>query len=211
MGIVRSKLRNIYGILYKYFGEQKWWPAEDRDEIVIGAVLTQNTAWTNVESAIENLKKYDICSFEGILNTKISLLKEQIKPAGFFNQKAQYLKNISEFFSNNGGFKHLSKYDIYSLRDRLLSVKGIGYETADSILLYAFDMPIFVIDAYTKRILNRHHITNNTDYNTLQCIFMDNCANDVYIFAQYHALIVETAKNFCKKSPLCDDCPLKGI
>ena len=211
MGAVRSKLRNIYDILHEYFGEQQWWPAEDRDEIVIGAVLTQNTAWINVESAIKNLKKYNICSFKGILNTKISVLKEQIKPAGFFNQKAQYLRNISKFFIENGEFEGLSKYGLYDLRDKLLHISGIGYETADSILLYAFDMPIFVVDAYTKRILNRHNITDSTNYNILQRIFMDNCTNDAYLFAQYHALIVETAKKFCRVKPLCDDCPLKGV
>ncbi len=211
MGIIKSKLRNIYGILHEYFGEQKWWPAEDKDEIVIGAVLTQNTAWINVESAIENLKKNGICSFKGILDAEPLLLKKQIKPAGFFNQKVQYLKNISEFFTENGGFEKLSEYNLYDLRNKLLSIKGIGYETADSILLYAFDMPIFVVDAYTKRILNRHNITESMNYHIVQKIFMDNCADDAYLFSQYHALIVETAKNFCRVKPLCDSCPLKDI
>ncbi len=202
---------DIFHRLLDRYSNQNWWPADTKDEIVIGAVLTQNTAWRNVERAIENLKRSNLCSLDGINSADIDVLKENIKPAGFFNQKASYLKNIAAFFCQHGGFDGLNRLDTARLRKMLLSVKGIGKETADSILLYVFDRPIFVVDAYTKRLLKRHGIAHEAEYDQIQRIFMENLPCDVGLFKEYHALIVRNAKEFCKTRPDCSGCPLEGL
>ena len=199
----------IYEKLFEFYGPQHWWPAEDKEEIIIGAVLTQNTAWKNVEKAIQNLKAKNLCSLAAIFETDIEELKDAIKPAGFFNQKSIYLKNISRFFKEEGGVEKLSNFQTEKLRKKLLNVKGIGKETADSILLYAFQRPIFVIDAYTKRLAERHKLTEKLDYDSLQRLFTNNLPKDHQLFNEYHALIVKNAKEFCRKKPDCKNCPLK--
>jgi len=208
---MRELLLEIFNRLYKKFGEQHWWPADTKDEVVIGAVLTQNTAWNNVEKAIANLKKAGVLSLSDIARVNEELLKELIKPAGFFNQKALYLKNVAYFIKNHGGFPHLSKKSTHELRKMLLSVKGVGKETADSILLYAFERPVFVVDAYTKRVVSRHKLSEDLTYDNIQKLFMENLPLDVNLFNEYHALIVKLAKEYCKKKPLCKGCPLEGL
>jgi len=204
-----NKIMQIYEKLFEFYGPQHWWPAEDKEEIIIGAVLTQNTAWKNVEKAIQNLKAKNLCSLAAIFEIDIEELKDAIKPAGFFNQKSIYLKNISRFFKEEGGIEKLSNFQTEKLRKKLLNVKGIGKETADSILLYAFQRPIFVIDAYTKRLAERHKLTEKLDYDSLQRLFTNNLPKDHQLFNEYHALIVKNAKEFCRKKPDCKNCPLK--
>lgn len=208
---LKNKLFIIYNRLLERFSYQYWWPGETKDEIVIGALLTQNTAWSNVEKAIENLKHNNICSLEAIFYADIDIVKNSIKSAGFFNQKSRYLKNIAEFFVKSGSFLKLSQMDTYILREKLLGVKGIGKETADSILLYAFERPIFVVDAYTKRLVIRHSLSEKIDYDSLQALFMNNLDSRAELFNEYHALIVKNAKEFCKTKPQCSGCPLKGV
>jgi len=208
---MRDKLIEIYNKLFERYSNQYWWPAATKEEVVIGAILTQNTSWSNVEKAIANLKQQKICSFEGIYNINIEQLKAYIKPAGFFNQKAEYLKNTAEFFLENGSIKGLKKQDTKTLRRQLLKIKGIGKETADSILLYALDKPVFVVDAYTKRLVKRHNLSKNTDYDSIQKLFEENLKKDTALFNEFHALIVRNAKEFCTKKPRCNGCPLEGV
>lgn len=219
-------LDNIYKKLLKTFGKQGWWPVTLEDElhpqyhnkkkltekqkfeIIIGAILTQNTNWKNVEKAIVNLNKENILDINNILKTRKEKLADLIRPSGYFNQKADRLKIIARFFSKNK-IKDIEKLPLEKLRKQLLDIKGIGPETADSILLYAFQKPVFVIDAYTKRIFSRYGlIDKKNDYNEFQKYFHKNLKKDVNLFNEYHALIVELAKIHCKTTPICKDCPL---
>ncbi len=208
---MRDKLLEIYDKLFERYSNQYWWPAATKEEVVIGAVLTQNTSWANVEKAVENLKQQGVCSFEGIYKINIEQLKIYIKPAGFFNQKAEYLKNTAKFFLENGSINGLKKRDTKILREKLLKIKGVGKETADSILLYALDKPVFVVDAYTKRLIERHNLSKNTDYDSIQRLFEENLKKDTSLFNEFHALIVKNAKEFCTKKPRCNGCPLEGV
>jgi len=205
-------LINIYQKLYRFFGPQYWWPGETPFEISVGAILTQNTNWGNVEKAINNLKKQNALSAKAIHEMPVKKLSELIRPAGYFNIKAKRLKSFINFLMNdyNGSMKRMKKDDVHSLREKLLSVNGIGHETADSILLYAHEKPIFVIDAYTKRVLSRHSIMEHDEpYDKFQELFHSSLGKDVKLFNEYHALFVRAGKTFCKrKKPLCDECPL---
>ncbi len=194
----KSRLLDMFEILNKSFGPQHWWPADSLDEMVTGAILTQNVSWSNVEKALASLKKNGIDSFEAILAADTILLEGCIKSAGFYRQKAKRLKTAAKFF--------LSKRFIK--RDDLLCLNGIGKETADSIMLYGLNEPVFVVDAYTKRILTRHKITQKTDYDSIQKLFEDNLPKSITLFNQYHALLVKLAKLFCKRKPWCNRCPL---
>ncbi len=207
----REKLLLIYNLLYKAFGPQNWWPGETKDEIVIGAILTQNTAWNNVEKAIAALKRAHLCDLKALHEAEPEKIKNLIKPAGFFNQKCYYLKSVSSFFVENGGFDRLNKLTTSTLRASLLTVKGVGEETADSILLYVFNRPVFVIDTYTKRLLSRHGGNKISSYKQAQALFMNNINPDVKIYNEYHALIVKLGKEFCKPTPTCQGCPLEGL
>ena len=207
-------LRKIYKKLFQFFGPQHWWPGNSRLEIIVGAILTQNTNWNNVEKAIKNLKFKKKLSVRALREIPEHKLARIIVPAGFFNVKAKRLKNFIVFISEEyaGSIKKMSQEPLNVLRQKLLTINGIGPETADSILLYACDKPIFVIDAYTKRILCRHNLIEETDvYNDIQKIFMTSLKKDVKIFNEYHALIVKLAKEFCRTKPLCSDCPLKNF
>ncbi len=208
---MKEKLLEMFNRLYAIFGPQHWWPAETEDEVVVGAVLTQNTAWKNVERALSNLRNNDLLNLKKLSETDIEIIKDLIKPAGFFNQKAIYLKNISDFFCESGGFVKLSDINTETLRQKLLNLKGVGKETADSILLYAFKKPIFVVDAYTKRLVERHNLCNCSNYDEIQKLFMENLPLDEKLFNEYHALIVKLAKEFCKKKPVCKNCPLEVL
>jgi len=198
--------------LLRYFGPQNWWPAQSRFEVIVGAVLTQNTNWKNVEKAIENLRKDRLLSLSGLHAISQSELAEKIRPAGYYNIKAKRLKNlINHIYDNyNGDLENFFKQKTPRLREGLLSVNGVGQETADSILLYAAERPVFVIDAYTHRILSRHQLCDETtDYYALQELFTSHLPEDTRLFNEFHALIVRTAKEFCQKKPLCEKCPLK--
>jgi len=207
-----NKIYRIYKILDREFGPQHWWPGETPFEVMVGAILTQNTAWKNVEKAINNLKEQELLSPEKIYNTPTEEIAKVIKPSGFFNIKAKRLKSfISFFIEAYGGNIENMKRD-KNIRKKLLSVPGIGKETADSILLYALDIPVFVVDAYTKRMLLRHNIIKDgADYDEIQSIFTNTLPKNVRIYNEYHALIVRLGKEYCKKNPLCDNCPLNVL
>ena len=213
-GSLKKSLLDIYKILYREFGPQHWWPGETPFEVIVGAILTQNTAWGNVTKAIDNLKKEGYLMPESLYSLSMPKLARLIRPSGYYNIKANRLKEFLNFLFNeyNGSLEKMFKTNLPKLREKLLKINGIGPETADSILLYAGNYPIFVIDAYTKRILQRHNIiTDGIAYHPLQRLFMDNLPEDVNLFNEYHALIVKTAKDFCKKKPLCDVCPLNNL
>ena len=206
----RSDLLEVYKILLETYGEQNWWPVDEdyhrkqgtdpREEIVIGAILTQNTSWRNVEKALENLKREGVLSFEGIIKTPLDKLQELIRPSGYYRQKARRLKEVA------GELSPVSKVERIS-REELLKIKGIGRETADAILLYAGNRPYFVIDAYTKRIVKRVFGIEGS-YEELRSWFEESLPKDVKIHKEFHALLDEHAKRFCRKEPMCEGCPL---
>ncbi len=209
---MKDKLLEIYERLVDFFGHQHWWPAESEFEICVGAILTQNTNWKNVEKAIESLKKSNLMDPKLIASMDTERIAELIKPSGFYRQKAKRLKNFCEWLVDIGGLDRLRELPLEIARSELLKLKGIGLETADSILLYALGKPIFVVDAYTYRVLTRHSlIDEDADYHSIQELFMSNLPNDVELFKDYHALLVVLGKRFCKKKPLCENCPLKGV
>jgi endonuclease-3 related protein len=203
----------MFDLLVGYFGPQHWWPGETALEMMIGAVLTQNTSWKNVEKALNNLKALQLLSLDGLQSQTPSELAEKIRPAGYYNIKASRLKNLINFIFDRyeGDLTSLLVAETGELRQGLLSIKGIGPETADSILLYAAGRPIFVVDTYTHRILLRHGMTDEqASYDELQAFFMEHLPDDLKLFNEFHALIVRTGKEFCRKKPLCPGCPLKN-
>jgi len=200
-----------YNILYKLYGPQKWWPAETPFEVIVGAILTQNTSWKNVEKAIANVKAKNKLSPAHLYRLDTNRLALLIKPCGYYNIKAKRLKHFIEFLIKNykGSLKNLFSNPTQILRKQLLSINGIGPETADSILLYAAQRPVFVVDAYTKRIFQRQGLlTPGADYEYVQKFFELNLPKNVKLFNEYHALIVKHAKDVCKKTPLCYICVL---
>lgn len=212
MGFTSDQLHEIYHRLDEYFGPLNWWPAKSPFEVIVGAVLTQNTNWTNVQKSLDSLKRANLLSYDALLHMPEGQLAELIRSSGYYNLKSRRLKNLLEMVQAEygGDLSLFFSEDPYSARETLLRVKGIGPETADSILLYAGGHPIFVVDTYTHRILSRHGlIPESCDYQFIQDLFMDNLDHDAALFNQYHALLVRTAKQFCKKrEPLCDKCPL---
>lgn len=211
--IGKGELIELYEKLLGHYGEQNWWPIDEeyhkkhgtdpREEIVIGAILTQNTNWKNVEKALSNLKKKKLLSFEGIRIIPKSELENLIKPVGFYRQKANYLKN---FVSTYKDIKELEDVS----REELLKVKGIGKETADAILLYALNRLSFVVDTYTKRLLTRLWGVQG-NYDELKRLFEENLPRDLKVYKEFHALIDEHCKQVCRKNPICKVCPLKDI
>ncbi|MDD5436341.1 MAG: endonuclease III domain-containing protein [Candidatus Omnitrophica bacterium] len=208
-------LRVAYNKLYEFYGPQHWWPGRSRFEVIIGAILTQNTAWRNVEKAIKNLRAAGCLSspskFHNITAKRLSRL---IRPAGYYNVKAKRLKNFTGYLVKRygGSLDKLARVETGRLRRELLEVNGIGPETRDSILLYAFMRPVFVVDAYTKRIFSRHGlVTRGASYESVQALFTKNLPPEVNIFNEYHALIVRLGKDHCRKRPRCEECPLKSV
>ncbi|MDA8159889.1 MAG: endonuclease III domain-containing protein [Desulfobacteraceae bacterium] len=206
-------LNDIYDRLLARFGPQHWWPGETPFEVMVGAVLTQNTAWSNVEKAIANLKGQGLLDPARLFALPPPLLAEQIRPCGYFNLKAARLHNLLSLIAGrfDGDLDRFFATPLASLRQQLLEVKGIGPETADSILLYAAGKPIFVVDAYTHRLLSRHGLIaeEEADYHQIQALFMDALPADPALFNEYHALIVRVGKEYCKKTgPRCGECPL---
>lgn len=208
-------LLEIYEKLWSYFGPQGWWPAETPFEVCVGAILTQNTNWKNVEKAIKNLKEKGLLTPKALYNLSLEELAQLIKPCGFYNLKAKRLRNFLAFLINNyqGDLKKMQEEPLEELRVKMLSIKGLGKETVDSILLYALEKPIFVVDTYTYRILNRHGIVaEESTYDELQEIFHNSLPKDIKLFKEYHALLVECGKNFCKTNkPYCENCPLNSL
>lgn len=207
-----AQLLRGYEVLRKAFGHQKWWPGDTPFEVIVGAILTQNTAWTNVEKAILNLKKAKKLSFNTLCRIPAKKLSKLIRPAGYFNVKADRLKCFVAFLDREcgGDLSKLKRHTMPVLREKLLAVKGIGPETADSILLYALDKTSFVIDSYTKRIFSRHGLAGEREaYDSWREIFMRALPRDRDLYNDFHAQIVRTAKAYCRKVPHCEACPLR--
>ena len=204
----------IYKTLLKYSGHQNWWPGETADEIIIGAILTQRVNWQNVEQAILNLKINNLCTIWQIHNSKMEDIAVHIKPSLYYNQKAKKLKNFAEFVfaGYNGDLNSMFQTKTNILRNQLLSINGIGEETADSILLYAGHKCVFVIDAYTKRILSRIGLTKpEWSYIRYQRFITNNINHDIDLFQDYHAQLVNLGKNICRRKPLCNSCDLTKV
>lgn len=210
-----SKLLDIYDRMLTHLGPSRWWPGDSPLEVMVGAILTQNTAWGNVERAIKRLKAEGALSPSFLQRVDEMVLSEWIRPAGYYRIKARRLKNFFDFFLREyqGKIQKMQNQPLESLRRELLAVKGIGPETADSILLYALNMPTFVVDTYTHRIFFRHRfIDENIGYEELQSYFMDHLPSDPQLYNEYHALLVRLGKEYCKKKePRCDACPLKEL
>ncbi len=206
------RIRNFYSVLYERYGPQNWWPAQTRLECAAGAILTQNTSWRNVEKAIAALRESSMLSAEKLRSISPERLAVLIRPCGYHNLKAKRLKNFIDFlFAGYGGkMENMLAEDTDKLREKLLSVNGIGEETADSILLYALGKPVFVVDNYSRRILSRHSlIPEDASYAKIQELFVQNLPDDAEVFGEYHALIVKTGKLHCAKTPRCEGCPLE--
>jgi len=215
-----NQISKIYEELSKIYGPQGWWPIKgkylggpknnsERFEVMIGAILTQNTSWKNVEKAISNLHKENLIYAKKISKVSQKKLAKLIKSAGYYNQKAERLKIFANYLLKNPNFL---KKEIPQLRKELLSIKGIGPETADSMILYALNKPVFVIDAYTRRIFSRLGFCNeDASYEELQQMFHKNLPKNTKLFNNYHAVLVEHAKNNCKKKPECGGCVLSKI
>ena len=207
-------LYKIYKKLLKHFGPQGWWPIngvydpekkhfseKEKFEIMAGALLTQNTAWNNVEKALSNLKKENLVDANKISKINLKKLQALIKPSGYYRQKAKRIKDFAKTIKVIGNADNIP-------RDRWLEIKGIGPETADSILLYVFGKPFFVVDAYTKRLVTRLGVLKSEDYRKVQKLFENSIPQNVEIYKEYHALIVALAKKYCKSKPECDICPI---
>ena len=212
MTATAEKLMQFYHAMLDHYGPQHWWPANSPFEVITGAILTQNTNWTNVEKAIKNLKQANVMTPHKMNQLSTEELAQLIRPAGYFNLKSKRLKNFLHWFCGqyDGSIDQLKDLPIHRLREELLSIKGIGPETADSILLYALNKPTFVIDTYTYRILVRHHcIDPESDYHQIKDTFESNLPDDTPLFNEFHALLVQVGKNHCKPRPKCQNCPLE--
>jgi endonuclease-3 related protein len=182
--------------------------------MMLGAILTQNTSWNNVEKALQNLRENDLLSTERLNQLPASDLAEYLRPSGYFNIKSMRVKNLITFIEHEhqGDLESLFSLDIATIRTQLLSVRGIGMETADSIILYGAGKAVFVVDSYTYRILTRHSlIGEEAGYHDLQTLFMENLPHDVALFREFHALLVKAGKDFCRKTPRCAQCPLERL
>ncbi|MGC8663471.1 MAG: endonuclease III domain-containing protein [Thermoplasmata archaeon] len=205
-------IQDLYNLLYSLFGPQRWWPAKTKFEVIVGAVLTQNTSWKNVEKSILNLKRKGLLNFQKMVDLDEKDLAEYVKSSGFYKQKAKRLKNLVMAIKNNyGTLENFLKEDIYNARNFLLSNKGIGKETADSIILYAIEKPIFVVDAYTLRIFKRLGFKIENDYEGTRKIVEKQLNKNVNDLKEFHALLIELGKKYCKKLPLCESCPLNNF
>jgi endonuclease-3 related protein len=211
---INQKLLEIYHRLFVRYGPQHWWPAETPFEVIVGAILTQSTAWSNVEKAIANLRMAKALSPPALDSLPIDKLSNLVHPAGYYNVKALRLKSFVRWLGQgyNHSLDRLFHQDLDRLLQGLLSVPGIGEETADSIILYAAGKPVFVIDAYTRRILKRIGPAPNVDsYHAFQALFMGNLTHDVQLFNEYHALLVRLGKDVCRRRPICQQCCLNDL
>lgn len=207
-------LKDVYERLLAAYGPQHWWPAQTPFEVLIGAVLVQNTAWRNVEKAIENLRRNDLLEPRALYEVSPEELEESIRPAGYYRIKARRLRNVLALLVERyeGSLEAMFDTDPAQLREELLSINGVGPETADSILLYAGGVPTFVVDAYTHRVLARHGwIEFRVDYYELKDRFESELRCDAALFNEFHALLVRVGKEHCGKTPQCNGCPLAAL
>jgi len=211
----RSLLHRYYDSLFAAHGPQHWWPGRTRFEIIVGAILTQNTSWRNVEPAIRNLRAEKLLSPRAIETVSLARLARLIRSSGYFRQKAKKLKAFTRFLRSEygGSLGRMFRTPTAALRQQLLGVHGIGPETADSILLYAGEHPVFVVDAYTRRMLERHQLaTARHSYEEIRQFFESNLTPDVPLYNEFHALIVLTGKEYCRtRNPRCSECPLQSF
>ncbi len=210
---MRRRLLRIYHLLYGRLGPQGWWPGRSRYEVIVGAILAQNTSWGNVEKAIQRLRRARALTPPATAALSQRRLEKLIRPAGTYVVKTRRLKNFLAFLRTRygGSLRRMFRDDLWQIRKALLEVSGIGPETADTILLYAGNMPIFVVDAYTKRILSRHDlIASQASYDQVQALFMDFLPRDAQLFNEFHALLVAVGKTYCRSIPRCDTCPLRA-
>ena len=206
-----ASLIEFYDRMAAHFGPTHWWPGDSPFEIAVGAILTQNTAWANVERAIADLKRERLLAPEAILECDDGRLEESLRPSGYFRVKAKRLRCFCEYLiaRYDGSMRRMTRQSLEELRRELIAVNGIGPETADDILLYACGKLVFVIDAYTRRIFSRHGlISNDIGYEALRAFFEKHVAPDLHRYQEYHGLIVWTGKHFCRRTPKCDECPL---
>lgn len=206
------QLRRIYHRLFRHFGPQHWWPAETPFEVMVGAILTQNAAWQNVERAITNLKQAGSLSPSAILELPVRRLQQLIRPSGFYRVKARRLRSFVAYFLKQyqGDIVRMRRRPTDRLRAELLAVYGLGPETADSILLYALGKPVFVVDAYTRRVLTRHClIAPDAGYEDIRLLFEEHLPRRSRLYNEYHALFVRLAKSYCRPKPVCAGCPLE--
>jgi len=210
-----ATLREIYDRLFDALGPQDWWPGESPFEVIVGAMLVQNTNWQNVKRAIDRLREADLLEPHALYDVPVEELEELIRPAGYFRIKARRLRSLLEFLVEryDGSLEAVFSTESSTLRDELLGVHGVGPETADSILLYAGEKPVFVVDTYTHRVLARHGwIAFDADYHMIQDYFHAGLPEDVQLFNEFHALFVRVGKHYCRKSePRCDECPLAEL
>jgi endonuclease-3 related protein len=212
--LISQRLDEIYQVLFARYGPQHWWPGDTPFEIIVGAILTQSAAWGNVEKAIANLKKAGTLNPVSLRKLELGKIAELIYPSGYYNAKALKLRAFVEYLGavHQDSLDKLFSLDISTLRNELLNIHGIGPETADSIILYAAHKPIFVIDAYTRRIISRLGLNPaREDYSSYQALFMENLPADEKLFNEYHALFVRHGKEVCKKKPLCTQCCLNRL
>jgi endonuclease III related protein len=210
--IARLALPQYYDTLFSTLGPRNWWPGESPFEVIVGAILTQNAAWVNVARAIENLRQEGMLSVRSMESARVDKLERLIRSSGYFRQKAKKLKAFLKFLRRRfgGSLARMFRTPVDELRGMLLEVHGIGPETADSILLYAGEYPVFVVDAYTKRVLERHAlIPKNLGYEEVRNFFETTLPRETRLYNEFHALIVETGKQWCRTKPLCEECPLK--
>jgi len=210
---ISQTLQSIYHQLINCYGHQHWWPAQEPFEVIVGAILTQSAAWLNVEKAIANLKAAKALSPKALRQLSLSEIATLIHPCGYYNAKALKLKSLAHWLGEyyNDNLNKLFANNTERLRRELLSIHGIGQETADSIILYAANKPIFVIDAYTRRIINRIGLApDSNSYTAYQALFMDNLPTDAELFNEYHALLVCLGKDVCRNHPLCQQCCLNN-
>lgn len=209
MNMNAQRLRILFDVLLAAYGPQDWWPAESPFEVMVGAVLTQNTAWANVERALVSLCARIPLEVQAILDLPAEELAQALRPSGYFNVKARRLRSLCEALIAQGGMEGLAVLETEELRRRLLAIPGIGPETADDMLLYAFARPVFVVDAYTRRIFSRLGLLTGTEgYETIRHRFESALGPDVSLYSEYHALIVQHGKEVCRTRPRCVQCCL---
>ncbi len=232
--MTKASVQLVYDKLFKAFGPQGWWPVtptgeskprhhapresyardEARFEIMLGAILTQNTAWNNVEKALEKIHEKKLCSPKALSKAPLSLVKKCVRSSGYYNQKAKRVKNLALYVQReyDGDLKKMFSKPAGELREELLTINGVGPETADSIVLYAAGKPVFVVDAYTRRVFTRlGFLEGNESYDEIKALFEEGLPRDAKLFNEYHALVVELGKRIClKNKPLCAECPLRA-
>jgi endonuclease-3 related protein len=205
-----NEVMGVYKALLDRYGPRGWWPADTPFEVMVGAILTQRTSWANVEHAIGNLKKASLLEVERLASASPERVMELVRPSGFYRQKAKRVMNLARHVSSN--YRNLGEFfekPVHELRSELLALEGIGKETADSIILYAGEKPIFVVDAYTKRLCQRLGLPiQHWSYDGMQSYFQENLPEDIELYKEYHALIVHHCKERCRTRPACEGCPL---